>query len=506
MKVFKTYTIALFLLSIIVSCVPGGGNYNDGPSNLEVATIFGDKMVLQRGVEIPVWGKAFKTTKIQVVFNNVEVETSSDKNGNWKVLLPVQKAGGPYELEIIANDTIIVLKDILVGEVWLASGQSNMHLNMNRTLNGEENARKANNPNIRLYYMKPTFPTGKNGVHTNEELKILNDNKYFINEGWKKADSTSVKYFSAVAYYFSEKLQGELNVPIGIIHNAVPGSSIELWMSPELIASDTLVANFAEQRWIPADTTNKEMLISIAYKQISKSDSVGQKHPWMPSYYYINGILPINNFAIKGVIWYQGESNGEQPELYSKMFKEMISSWRKDWGYEFPLYYVQLTSRADRESWIEFRNMQREVLDSIPNSGMVVISDVGDKYDTHAKNKKPVGERLAKLALGKTYGVGVNYESPMFDKVIVENGKAIISFKGQFAKLQTNDNKDVRGFEIYAGELGYIDFKAKIVGKTIEIEIPPGIEKVSVRYAWKSFTDANLESGNGMPVSTFMSK
>ncbi|MCK5781957.1 MAG: hypothetical protein KAH10_05170 [Flavobacteriales bacterium] len=503
MKIFKIPLFFIFLVSLIVSCVPGGGSYNDGPSDLTVDRLFSSEMVLQRNVEIPVWGTAFKSTEVKVEFNGVEVETQADKTGNWKVNLPKQKAGGPYELKIIVSDTTVVFKDVLVGEVWIASGQSNMELDMSKTLNGKENALKANNPMIRIFKMNPTYPTGAKGIHTIEELKVLSENHYFKTDGWVKADSSSIKKFSAVAYYFAEKLQKGLNIPVGIIHNSVPGSPIESWMSKKMINSDTSFAAFSKDRWLPADTTNKDPMVSIAYKQISRKSDSNQRHPWMPTFCYDNGIKPIENIAFKGMIWYQGESNAEYSDLYSNMFKLLISTWRKEFNNDFPFYYVQLSSRGGYATWPKFRNMQREVLSKISNAGMVVISDVGDKDDTHAKKKQPVGERLAALALGKTYGIGKNYESPLFDKMDVNENVATISFKGVFSSLKTNDEKEVRGFQISLDGDEFKDVKVEISGKTIVIELPNGTSNVKVRYAWKPFTDANLESANSMPVSTF---
>lgn len=352
--------------------------------------------------------------------------------------------------------------------------------------------------------MKPTYPTGKDGVHTLEELDSIQNNKYFNTKGWVKVTPENVLYFSAVAYYFAEKLQGELNVPIGIIHNAVPGSPIESWMNVKSIENDTILSGFVKERWRDKED-EKDAMISIAKKQISPSKIENQKHPWIPSYAYENGILPIKNYPVKGVIWYQGESNAEHPEKYKTMFGKMVKTWRNDWKNEFPFYYVQLTSREDRPAWPAFRNAQRELLDEVPNSGMVVITDVGDKQDTHAKNKEPVGDRLALLALGDTYHKMDNYECPVFDKIEFKDGGYFISFKGNFNGLKTSDSKEIQGFEISNNGKDFIKIIPTISGNFIQFTLPENFNNhFFIRYAWKPYTEANLVSENGLPVSSFI--
>ena len=472
-------------------------------NNLKVAAIFSDRMVLQRGVDIPVWGSAIPNEEVIISFKSEIFSAKAGEKGKWKITLPKQEVGEPLELTISTKKTAITFKDILVGEVWLASGQSNMHLDLKRTLNGEIVAAKANNPNIRIYNMKPTYPTGKDGVHTLFELDSIQNNLYFKTKGWVKVTPENVLYSSAVAYYFAEKLQGELQVPVGIIHNAVPGSPIESWLPKRVIQQDTEIKAFVDERW-KDKKEEKDAMISVAKKQISLSKNPNQKHPWMPAYDYENGILPIKDFPVKGVIWYQGESNAENPELYKKMFAKMVRIWRTDWNENYPFYYVQLTSREDRAAWPAFRNAQRQLLEIVPNSKMVVITDVGDKQDTHAKNKRPVGERLAMLALGDSYQMGDNFESPVFDRIEYNNGKYKIFFKGKFNSFKTSDNKLVRGFEISDDGKKFYKVKAIIDGNMIIIDKLTERKIFAVRYAWKPFTDANVVSKTGFPLSTFL--
>lgn len=473
---------------------------------LSIAEIFSDGMVIQRNEEIIVWGTANSNETVSLTMKSTSFSTNVDSEGNWEITLPKQKVSGPFDIKVSTKKDTINIYDVLVGEVWLASGQSNMHLDLKRTLNGEEIAKRANNPNIRIYNMKPTYPTGKGGVHTLEELNAIQINNYFSTKGWMIVTPENVLYFSAVAYYFSEKLQGELNVPIGIIHNAVPGSPIESWLPKKEIEQDSAIFKLVNERWRDKED-EKDGMISVAKNQISLTTNPNQKHPWMPSYNYINGILPIEKFRFKGVIWYQGESNAEHPVLYKTMFKKMVHAWRSDFNNNLPFYYVQLTSREDRAAWSEFRNAQRELLEEVANSKMVVITDVGDRNDTHAKNKKPVGERLGGVVLGNTYQIGTNYESPLFDKVTESKNLYSIHFKGVFNGIKTSNEKGVIGFEMSNDNINFENFEPTIRGKSVIFKTPKNFKKpIYIRYAWKSYTEANLISNNGLPVSTFRTK
>ncbi len=497
LKRIKTIGVLMFLV-VLISC-------SQEPSNLKVATIFGDNMVLQQEQMLPIWGTASPNTEISVQINNTTVSTKTNASGQWKLTLPKQHLGPPTKLIISTKDTLIEYSNILIGEVWLASGQSNMHLDMSRTLHGKENAQKANNPLIRIYNMKPTYPTGKGGIHTKEELKALNTNQYFHTKGWVSATPKSIEYFSAIAYYFAEKLQNELKVPIGIIHNAVPGSPTESWIAHSILKQDTELSKLVNTPWKENEKNGVgKVLLDIAKKQVSLSKDSLQKHPWMPTFCYENGIFPIKEFAMKGIIWYQGESNAGNPVLHEKLLQKMVTSWRNDWKQkELPFYYVQLTSREDRPTWPAFRDSQRRLLDKIPNTGMVVITDVGDRQDTHAKRKKPVGERLALLALGKTYHKTQVYESPLFNKIERKDNELLISFKGATKGLKTSDNKDIRGFEI-GRDSTFVKVDATISGEKIKIKVPSVFkDTLVVRYAWKSYTKANLVNSIGLPVSTF---
>lgn len=490
LKAYGNFIFVFFGLLFFANC-------SKKPSNLKVANIFNHHMVLQQNQQLPIWGTATSGTKITVTLKNNRKTITSGLDGNWKILLPKQQLGEVTQLIISTADTVIVYKDILIGEVWLASGQSNMHLDMHRTLHGDTIAKKANHPTIRIFNMRPTYPTGKGGIHTKEELELLNKNNYFKIESWQSIEKNNIQYFSAVAYYFAEKLQRELNVPIGIIHNAVPGSPTESWIAHSVLKKNKNLSKLISTPWKDNEKNG------VGKKQVSLATDSLQKHPWMPTFCYENGIKPIKEFAIKGVIWYQGESNTGNITLHEKLLKTLVKSWRKDWKQgDFPFYYAQLTSREGNPALPAFRDSQRRLLDEIPNSGMAVISDVGDRQNTHAKQKKPVGQRLALLALGKTYQKINSYESPLFDTVKSTN-KIILTFKGAFKRLKTKNNEPVVGFEIGINN-SFFPVHATIKENKINITVPKEYHQNTViRYAWKPFSEANLYSEIGLPVSTF---
>ncbi|WP_139957571.1 sialate O-acetylesterase [Flavicella sediminum] len=489
----------LFLLCLF--CIPT----LQSQQTLTVAPVLSDGMVVQRNQAISLWGTGTPNDTVFFKIKSHHKTIQVNPDGTWKTTLPKQKIGLPFSIKIHTKKDRITIRDILAGEVWLASGQSNMHLDLKRTIDGEAIAKKANNKNIRIFNMKPTYPTGENGVHTLAELTKIQNDHYFNTKGWVKASPENVRYFSAVAYYFAEKLQKELNIPIGIIHNAVPGSPIESWISKKTITQDPAIQYFTKQRWL--NKNNEDGMISTAKNQISLSHTTKQKHPWMPTYNYVNGILPIKNMVIKGVIWYQGESNAAHPELYKNMLQKMVALWRTDFNQDFPFYSVQLTSRENRSTWPAFRNAQRELRDLVPNSKMVVITDVGDKNDTHAKNKKPVGDRLAILALGDTYQLIDDYESPLFDKTSATKNGFQIHFKGSFNQLKTKGEKEIIGFEFSYDNLNFAKLQTEIQGKSIFFKNPiPKKKPIYIRYAWKAYTEANVISTNNLPVSPFQTK
>jgi sialate O-acetylesterase len=465
---------------------------------LSLSGVFTDHMVFQREVSIPVYGKGNAGAIVKVQFANRNAEAIVDEHGNWKVGLPAMKAGGPYELKVECEEQSIMIKDILIGEVWLCSGQSNMAFTLKQSKMGESEIPKATNNNIRLFNMKATaWPSAKEWDE--EVLEQVNQLQFFSGT-WINCKPESAAEFSAIAYYFGDLLQQELNVPVGLILNAVGGSTTEAWIDRKTIEHHPVLVNVLDD-WKNNDFVHP-WCRERAGQNLAKAMNPLQRHPFQPAYLYETGVAPLKEFPIKGVIWYQGESNAHNVEFHEVLFPQLVKSWRDSWGYEFPFYFVQLSS-IDRPTWGHFRDSQRWLQFQIPNSGMVVSSDLGNNKDVHPKHKMPIGERMAKLALAQNYGIDVEYSGPVVESVDYNGNEATVTFS-HAEGMQAADGKKIIGFEI-AGEDGLFYFaKAKVKGKTILLKSKEIRNQIKhVRYGWQPFTTANLVNKDLLPASTF---
>ncbi|QNF32284.1 sialate O-acetylesterase [Adhaeribacter swui] len=468
---------------------------------LQLNAVFSDHMVLQQKMAIPVQGIADSGEEITISFDQEQLKTKAGTNGRWKAELAPKKAGGPYQLKVATATKQILVQDILVGEVWLCSGQSNMAF----PLHAAQQAKDASNiaqqsPNIRLLRMKPLVETG-NFAWDSATLRQINQLHYFSGR-WQRCDSVSAGDFSAVGYFFGQQLQRQLHVPIGLIQVAVGGSNTESWIDrstlehhPQLV---DLLSKWQTSDFI-MDWCRERAGVNLKNATVSK-----QRHPYEPSYNYEAGIAPFTSFPIKGVIWYQGESNAHNEELHAELFRTLVHSWRQQWGFEFPFYYVQLSS-LNRPSWPYFRDSQRQLLSQINKVGMAVTSDIGDSTDVHPRQKRQVGERLAAWALAQTYGKNMVYSGPLLKSGKVKGKQVSCAFSfGQ--GLQTSDGQPVRGFEIAGSDLVYKKAKAIIHRKKVIVSAPDLPHPKYVRYAWEPFTRANLSNKANLPASTFKSE
>ena len=471
------------------------GNYG----GLQLPTVFGSSMVLQRSKPIKFYGKANAWEKVEVAFNGNKKTGITDENGKWQIIFPAMESGGPLKAVISSPDTTIVLDDILIGEVWLCSGQSNMAFPLRSAINeNDEMLQAQNNQALRLLNMKVLAETD----NTAWEPAILDRvNKLLYFSGiWEKCDSISAGSFSAVAYYFAKSLQQQLHVPVGLIEVAVGGSDTESWIDRSTMEQDPELVNEL-YNWRKSDFY-QPWVRERADMNLKNSFNQRQRHPYEPCYNYEAGISQFINFPIQGVIWYQGESNAHNIELHEKVFPKLVESWRKKWGYEFPFYYVQLSS-LHRPSWTSFRNSQLHLLSTISNSGMAVSSDVGDSTNVHPRHKREVGERLARLALNLTYKQKkILPYGPMPSGAQRLNKQIVVSFK--YAEhLKTSDGKLLRGFMLQNEKGLSLDAKAFIHKNKVIIPIGNNIKQVSVLYGWKPYTDANLVNEAQLPASTF---
>ena len=467
---------------------------------LKLSPIFTDNMVLQRNQPIVIYGNANGGDKVEITLDNHKEVATTNLYGKWKAIFPAMKSGGTHLINISSNGKKIVLKNILIGDVWFCSGQSNMAFPLQKSENGIAEVKKAiNNTNLRLFNFEAIAETDDKAWDS-ITLQKTNQLKFFSGK-WKISDSISAKDFSAIAYYFGQNIAREENVPIGLIQVAVGGSPIESWIDRYTLEHDDKVVDVLTN-WRKSDFM-MPWVRSRADVNLKDAKNPKQRHPYGPSYNFEAGVTHFTEFPIKGIIWYQGESNAHNIELYEHLMPVLVESWRKAWGTtSLPFYYVQL-SGTDRPTWPSFRDMQNRIQKEIPNSGMAISMDYGDSTNVHPIRKKEVGDRLALLALKYTYGKAITANGPQALKASQKGDLIAVSFSNA-KQLSTSDKKEVLGFELVTEKGIQIESKAKIVKDLVEITIPKGEKIKTVLYAWKPYTTANLVNEANLPCSTFM--
>jgi sialate O-acetylesterase len=423
--------------------------------------LFTDHMVLQRDKPVKVWGSATDGDRITVRLGEQSAETTA-ANGKWEVALKPMPAGGPHTLRIEGPDTRIELGNVLVGEVWIASGQSNMQWSIKASEEPEKIAAEAKHPRIRLFTVK------RGGAAEPQEN---------VEGRWVECSPETAGDFSAVAYHFGVALHKQLDVPIGLISTNVGGTAAQRWTPKEVLQSTPELAKYAEQ-------TNSSDLYNAM-------------------------IHPLLNFSIRGAIWYQGESNAGEAHRYRVLFPAMVKSWRDRWNQgEFPFLFVQLApfmkieEQPQQSAWAELREAQLMTLSKSPNTAMAVITDAGDEKDIHPKPKKPVGERLALAARALAYGEKIEYSGPVFESMITSGPRAILRFKHTGEGLEARGEK-LTGFAIAGEDKKFYNAEAKIEGDTVIVSNPKVETPVAVRFGWANYPVVNLWNKNGLPASPF---
>ncbi|MEP6749306.1 MAG: sialate O-acetylesterase [Bacteroidota bacterium] len=463
----------LFLLLLLPACFLLAA--------IKLPYFFADNMVLQQQTDAAIWGDAKANSSIQITtsWNKKKYSVQSDAAGKWKTKISTPLAGGPYEISV-SDGTPLVLHNVLIGEVWLCSGQSNMEMPMkgfkDQAVNNSNDAIfNSTNNNIRLYI-----------VPRSVKLQAQDTSK---SSPWKTADPESVANFSAAAYYFAKIMQERLHVPVGLINISYGGSSAEAWMS------GTLLQSFSD-------------IILPTSKDSAKANNR------TPTTLY-NGMLhPFIGFTIKGCLWYQGESNYDRPDQYATLFPAMVKEWRDEFQQgDFPFYFVQIApfnyaqsppyNSGGKYNSAYLRDVQRKVVSKISNSGMVVLLDAGDENTIHPANKEIVGKRFAYLALAKTYGMkGFGYTSPSYDSLKINGNVATIKFMDAGNGL-TSFGKALSNFEIAGADKIFHPAKAVIARGTVIVSSPEVTTPVAVRYAFRDFVVGDLFSTEGFPVSSF---
>lgn len=466
-KIFRrvlTIYIALYFISAVCPVF----------ADVQMPKIFSSKMVLQRGMKVPVWGLAEKGEKITVALGGQKAETEAGQDGKWMVRLNEFQAGGPYTM-IVSGKNRLVFDDVLFGDVWLCSGQSNMGFRLKSAENAETEIPQANFPKIRL----ATVPcTSKADPQDDVNMSP-----------WTECTPESAANFTAVGYFFGKKIYQELNIPIGLINNSWGGATCEAYVNPKLL------------------TENPDFAPMLDPDRIAK-----QKAQYRAGYLYNGMLLPIIPYGIKGVIWYQGCSNQGRAVQYRTLFKAMIKNWRDEWGQgDFPFYYVQLANflkvqpNPSNSTWAELREAQTMALD-LPKTGQAVIIDIGEAGDIHPKNKLDVGLRLAAIALHNDYGRDIVWASPMYQSMQINDNKIIVTFKEIGGGLAARGNDGVvKGFALAGADKIFYWADAKIDGNKVIVSCDKVAAPVAVRYAWSDNPVCNLYNKEGFPVCPFRS-
>lgn len=458
-------------------------------AEFRINSLFSDHMVLQRDREIRVFGTGVDGVEVKVRLGDCEGSTVA-RDGEWTITLPARPAGGPYTMEIIGPENI-VFSDILIGDVWIGSGQSNMHMRLKFLPEYKKDSTAFGNPQVRLFKVAvaPSASPVKEAPRDKE-----------LSQGWAVADSASSGLVSAVGYYFCNDLQRELKVPIGFIHVAQGATPVEAWMD--------------------------EASVKKVLPEAGLLDTLSNpKNPWV---FYNGMIAPLQKFPVKGVIWYQGESGTHNPAPYEALFSALIKRWREQWGQgDFPFYFVQLASfqhtvDKSEEAWAWVREAQARALVE-PKTGMAVALDLGEYGDIHPLQKKEVAGRLVKVAL-KGEGCDLVAEGPRFKAVEFEDGRAQVHFDHTFGGLETREvvmnrkpklepgtdpeafripSSELAGFQVAGPDGRFVEAVAAIAGDTVIVQSPEVPTPTAVRYAWKNFALANLYNKAGFPAEPF---
>ena len=446
--------------------------------------LFSDDMILQRESQVPIWGLASPNEKVTILssWNNRTASTKADNQGNWIVKIETPLAGGPYEINISSGDSVLNYSNVLIGEVWIASGQSNMQMALygggkEPVFGSIDMIAQANNSNIRLFTVR----------HRSSETP-----KKDLNGKWLVSSPSNVSGFSAVAYSFANYLNKVLDIPIGIIHSSWGGSPAEAW-------------------------TDQKTLNKIFEKSEIRNRHKDKAIHHNPSGLFNAMINPLIPFKIRGAIWYQGESNVGRAKNYTKLMNNMIDGWRSQWNQgSFPFYFVQIApngagGNTNKTSQAFLREAQLMTMLQTENTGMVVTLDIGSEYTVHPPEKILVGKRLAYWALVKDYKLGgISFSGPVYKSLDIKGHKVIVNFDYAQNGI-TSYNKPIVGFEIAGSNKVFYKANAKVIRgyglnrSKLEVSSDSVKNPEAVRYGWKNYLIGNLYNSQGLPASSFRS-
>jgi len=482
-------------------------------ADIKLPSVISSNMVLQRNVEVPLWGWADAGEKITVKLGDKNASATAGTDGKWLVKFPSMPAGGPHEITIEgAAGKSVTLKNVLFGEVWLCSGQSNMEMQVQSCENAKEDIAAANDPQIRMF----TVGKAPNGAPQTD-----------CPGKWEESSPATVGHFSGVAYFFAQDLKKALNVPVGLLHSSWGGTPAESWASrsglekieaakPLLERWDKTAADFDEAKAKAAYEARVKTWEEVSAKAKEEKKAAPKKpnyedprlNPWRVCNLYNGMIAPLIPYAIAGSIWYQGESNCGRAQQYRTLFPGMIQSWRTAWNQEnMPFYFVQIApynyKAPNGLPYAELCEAQFMTL-KMPNTGMAVIHDVGNVKDIHPKNKKAVGHRLALWALAKTYGQkDLVFSGPLYKEMKIEGDKIRIGFDHVGGGLAARDGKELTHFTIAGEDQKFLPATATIDAGNVVVHSATVAKPVAVRFAWHEAAEPNLMNKEGLPASLF---
>jgi sialate O-acetylesterase len=521
-------------------------------ADVKLPALFGDHMVLQRDAKVPIWGWADAGETVRVSIDGVSAEATAGADGKWRVALNALPLTREPTTMTVAGKNTIVVQDVLVGDVWVCGGQSNMGWSLIASDTGAEAAKTAADDGLRLFIVQG---------------KIMLEPQDDVEAKWVRSAPAVTPYFSAVGYFFGRDLRRELGVPLGLISTSLGGTSNQAWMSREALAGDPAFArmlaefdrdqpklraltkkydnvtvpayNAASEKWRKEINPTYQRELKRWNNAVKAAKEAGQPEPpkpqpsvprptlaaapnrMTPVFLQNANVAPLVPYAIKGVAWYQGEHNTGDPALFRKLFPALVADWRKRWGQgDFPWVYVQISGYGSAETkmnvglWPFAREAQYQALADITNAAMVVAADVGDPKDVHPRNKQPVGQRLALAALKVAYGKDVPYSGPTIDRVAVSGSAIRLTFghaddglmagtpptRGPFA---TRADAPLKGFEIAGEDRKFVPATATIDGNAVVVSSDVVKTPVAVRYGWADNVDANLYNAAGLPAVPF---
>ena len=473
-----------------------------------------DHAVLQRERPIHLWGWSTPGAHLSAHFHNQTVPAVTDDVGRWTLWLAPEKAGGPYTLTISGDGPDKTASDLLVGDVWFASGQSNMEMPLagfgptTQVKNGEAEIAAATNPKLRLLLVE----------HKTSDFPLQD-----ITTGWTDCTPETARHFSAVAYFYGRELAAKENVPIGLVDSTWGGTPADAWVSMDTLGSDpALLPAFSSRAKFTSHLAETDALVAAEKREDAAAKAAGKpapSHPWhpfetswAPAELYNGMIAPFTPMSIKGWIWYQGETNSghDRAPYYATLFPALINDWRARFAQgALPFFYVQISSfTSPGEDWGQVRDAQRRTL-RVANTAMAVTLDIGTPGNVHPPDKQTVGNRLALAARALTYGEHVPYSSPVYRQTTQQlqgDGNVALRVWFDHAEGLTYRDKPATGFEIAGSDGKFVPAQAHVEGETVLVNAPSVAQPLYVRYGWMSVVENNLFNAEGLPASTFTSE